>query len=69
MLQWINGSFVTNTKNPKDIDLVTFIDVELRLEFEVELKKIEAKGANDVYGVDAYILTVFPESHSNYFFF
>jgi len=69
MLQWINGSFVTNTKNPKDIDLITFIDVELRVEFEVELKKFEAKGANDVYGVDAYILTVFPESHSNYFFF
>ena len=24
--QWINGSFATSSKNPKDIDLVTFID-------------------------------------------
>src|ERR1700730_1474836 len=24
--QWVNGSFVTRKLNPKDIDLVTFID-------------------------------------------
>jgi hypothetical protein len=67
--QWINGSFVTNVKNPKDIDLITFIDFDIKEKFQNELKKFEAKGSNTVYGVDAYLLTVFPENHSKRFLF
>jgi hypothetical protein len=69
MSQWINGSFVTKIKNPKDIDLVTFVDFELREKFQKELRDFEAKGANEIYGVDAYILTVFPEDHAKAFLF
>lgn len=67
--QWIDGSFVTLIRNPKDIDFVTFLDFELRLKFLKELKKFEAKGANEIFGVDAYLLTVFPENHSKEFLF
>ena len=27
--QWIDGSFVTNNKNPKDIDLINLVDYEI----------------------------------------
>lgn len=67
--QWINGSFVTTLKNPKDIDLVTFIDFELRERFERELIAFEASQANVVYEVDAYIVTVFPKGHSKEFLY
>lgn len=67
--QWINGSFVTKINNPGDIDLVTFIDFDLRLKFQIELQNFEAKRANEFYGVDAYLLTEFPENHPKYFLF
>lgn len=67
--QWINGSFVTSIKNPKDIDLVTFIDFELRISFANQLKAFEAAQANAIYGVDAYLLTVFPPHHPKAFLF
>ena len=69
MVQWVDGSFVTSIRNPKDIDLVTFIDFESRTKLESELKRFEARGANTIYGVDAYILTVFPEDHKKSFYF
>ena len=28
-VQWIDGSFVTNNKNPKDIDLINLVDYEI----------------------------------------
>lgn len=68
--QWINGSFVTlNTANPKDIDLVSFIDYKLAVKFEKELEHFVARGANQVFGVDAYILVSYPEGHPNFFKF
>jgi hypothetical protein len=67
--QWIDGSFVTKIKNPKDIDLVTFIDFETRIKYSNQLVKFEAKGANEIFGVDAYIVTIFPEKHRNHFYF
>jgi hypothetical protein len=67
--QWVNGSFVTKIRNPKDIDLLTFVDFELRVSLEAELKQFEAKGANDNFGVDAYLITVFPREHEKYFLF
>ncbi len=69
MKQWINGSFVTQFKNPKDIDLITFIDLDLRVKFQSELREFEAKEANDIFGVDAYLLTVFPEGHKDIYLF
>lgn len=68
--QWINGSFVTKTiANPKDIDLVTFIDFETWIKFREPLKDFEAEKANKIYGVDAYLLTEFPKEHTSAFLF
>lgn len=67
--QWINGSFVTKISNPGDIDLVTFIDFDFRVKYQSQLRNFEAKRANELYGVDAYLLTVFPESHPKLFLF
>lgn len=67
--QWINGSFVSSLKNPKDIDFVTFIDYDLRKEYESDLKLFEANQANSRYQVDAYIITVFPKGHEKVFLF
>lgn len=56
--QWINGSFVTKVINPKDIDLVTFVDAELYLKHEKLLKGfISNKNWRDL-GVDAYLIVV-----------
>jgi hypothetical protein len=65
--QWINGSFVTQKENPKDIDFVTFIDAAI----------FEQKTSNGILhnyysfswekeNVDAYILDVFPENDFNF---
>ncbi len=59
----------TLTQNPKDIDLVSFIDFSLRQKYELELKNFEALKSNELFGVDAYLLTVFPEDHTNYYLF
>jgi len=67
--QWINGSFVTKVKNPKDIDLVTFLDFESRLKFEFELRELHERIYNLKIGVDAYLVTVFPEEHSKSFLY
>jgi hypothetical protein len=66
-MQWVNGSFVNlQTANPKDIDLVTFIDHELAEKYKTELEDFGARTANSVFGVDAYILITYPEGHTAY---
>ncbi len=67
--QWIDGSFATNINNPKDIDLVTFIELNKKIEFANELQDFERETALKKYGVDAYILTVIPEDHANLFLY
>ncbi|TAK45456.1 MAG: hypothetical protein EPO28_03700 [Saprospiraceae bacterium] len=62
--QWINGSFVTRKTNPRDIDIVTLIDFQTDLEHEkIIAERFVNRKAIEVYGVDAYTLTVFPEAH------
>ena len=67
--QWINGSFVSNKPNPKDIDLVSilhFEDYQLNQEnFERNLVGIHAR---EKYGVDAYVIPDFPTNHPNHVF-
>ena len=45
------------------------MDVDLRFQHEAELKQFEAKEANEYFGVDAYLVTVFPEGHEKIFLF
>jgi hypothetical protein len=65
--QWINGSFVTQKEQPKDIDLVTFVEFDV---FEYYSKS----GKLDKYysfswereRIDAYILDVFPQNDARF---
>lgn len=62
--QWINGSFVSKKPNPKDIDMVTLIDFQTDLKHEkIIAERFVNRKAIEIYGVDAYTLTVFPEDH------
>ena len=63
--QWINGSFVSNKMNPRDIDFVTLIDFKI---YEENEKLIESKfrkyGAKNHYErIDAYCVKIYPEDH------
>ena len=56
--QWLNGSFVTKKRNPKDIDLVTFIDNNTIELFGDRLNTFRGVEGWEVYKVDAYIIPV-----------
>lgn len=65
--QWIDGSFVTNKKNPKDIDLVTLIDYQLYEKHEIVIKQDFIKEAvPKKYQIDAYLVVLYPEDHKFY---
>jgi len=67
MRQWIDGSFVTKKSNPADIDVVTFVDFETAQVKEAELKEFIYPLSSKTYGVDGYIIVVYPESHKLHF--
>lgn len=68
LLQWINGSFVNaQVRNPRDIDLVTFLGHQQVVEFGNKLKDFGAAGSWEKFGVDAYIVEIYPEEHPKYF--
>jgi predicted small secreted protein len=69
MKQWLNGSFVTTKPSPKDIDLVTFIDYDLVENLGLDLEKFKYPSSEIVFNVDAYIVKVYPETHTNYTFY
>ena len=66
--QWINGSFVTKKTNPKDIDLVTFLDHGHFVKLGTKLNIFKPRLSWEHYGVDAYLVEVFPASskHAKY---
>jgi hypothetical protein len=65
--QWIDGSFVTQKLNPKDIDFVTFLDWQV-YEIKEKWKELDRfwSFSNEDKGLDAYFLAEFPEKHKNY---
>ncbi len=65
--QWIDGSFVTKKPNPFDIDLVTFIDFEIAEEKGQELKDFIYPSSSINYGLDGYIVVIYPETHKLHF--
>lgn len=60
--QWINGSFSTLTPNPGDIDIVSFINFEVVKQFDKDLRSLRFP-ASLQFGVDAYIVRVYPPDH------
>ncbi|MEZ4884350.1 MAG: hypothetical protein R3E32_06375 [Chitinophagales bacterium] len=64
---WIDGSFVTTTKNPRDIDFVTLIHhVDYEQKRELIDHKYRLKQAKEDYGVDAYTVEVFSKEHEKH---
>lgn len=62
--QYINGSFTTKKINPNDIDLVSFVDHQALLGNEKYVEEnFLNKSALDMYGIDAYLVIVYPETH------
>lgn len=67
--QWVNGSFVTKKTNPGDIDLVTFLDSKIIQQLGSKLDIFKYPYSESIYGVDAYIIEVYPENHKHRFRF
>lgn len=62
--QWVNGSFVTNKKNPNDIDFVSLVDFPVAKEKEdIIRREFIRNDALKKYGLDAYLLIVYSEDH------
>lgn len=66
LTQWINGSFVTKKTNPKDIDLITFIDHGTVKKLGMKLDPFRPQSSWLFYGVDAYIVEVHPENSKSH---
>lgn len=66
--QWVNGSFVTKKTNPKDIDLITFIDHDTIKKLGSKLAPFRPESSWLIYGVDAYIIEVHPDKSKSYVF-
>ncbi len=64
--QWIDGSFISQKVNPKDIDLVSFIDYNLVEKLEEELEKFIKSAGRSNYGVDGYVVRIYPEDHPHF---
>lgn len=61
--QWIDGSYVTKSKTPSDIDLIFFLDFETVQSNEKDLKQFIYPQSLTKYGVDAYIVVIYPTDH------
>ena len=61
--QWVDGSFVTTKSNPRDVDIVTFLDAIVYDKYADSFIEFEGKKAKSKYGVDAYFVLVYPENH------
>jgi len=64
--QWVDGSFVSNKINPRDIDLVNLIDHKSVDKYEKELKQFTRQMSKEKYGVDGYIVRIYPEGHPKF---
>ncbi len=60
--QYLDGSFITQKENPKDIDVVSFVEGELLEHYEKEIEQIDQKHKN----IDAYYIALYPPEHQQY---
>jgi hypothetical protein len=66
--QWINGSFVTKAANPRDIDLVTFVDYAIIEANELGIEQFNTESKKDGM-LDVYIIPVYPKEHQQAFYY
>lgn len=65
-IQWVDGSFISTKIDPKDIDLVNMIDHKLVDKFEKELSRFTKRSGFENYGVDGYVVRIYPKDHPKY---
>ena len=63
--QWIDGGYTTQKPNPGDIDLVTFLDSPIVQKHYQDLQAFIYPHSVVQYGIDAYIVTVYPQNHQH----
>lgn len=63
--QWVNGSFISQKQNPKDIDFVTFLDYETYENKIDYLDRFWSFSLEDK-GLDAYFVKIYPEEHKDF---
>ncbi len=65
-IQWIDGSFVTKKRAPRDIDFVTLIDYQTYESHQTIIEnKYRRQPARTSFGlVDAYVIKMYPLGHS-----
>ena len=56
--QYIDGSFTTTKKDPNDIDICTFLDIEFILSNNEFLEPLKSKNARIKYKVDGYFCPI-----------
>lgn len=66
LLQWIDGSFATKKPEPRDFDLVTFIDYDTAKRHNKDLKDFKYPNSLSIFGIDGYIVLEYPRDHANY---
>lgn len=59
---WVDGSFVTQKMEPKDIDVVIFVNFQY---FKAKESQLTALKESQEF-VDLYYVKVFPKDHPNY---
>uniref|UniRef100_UPI00313E80AD DUF6932 family protein n=1 Tax=Dyadobacter sp. OTU695 TaxID=3043860 RepID=UPI00313E80AD len=71
--QWIDGSFVTRKLNPRDIDVVTFVDASIYYanEPDVDILRniLRAYRRDHKTAVDEYFVKRYPETDEKYVFY
>ncbi|RYX83491.1 hypothetical protein EON73_03820 [bacterium] len=67
--QWINGSFITKTLKPGDIDLVTFLDFKTLALLGDKINSFVYPQSEIEFKVDAYVITVYPQEDKRYIFY
>ena len=63
---WINGSYTTKKKDPNDLDLVIFVNYHRVDKKEQYLEDFKYPNSLSKFGLDAYIVKVYPRGHKNY---
>ena len=63
---WIDGSFITQKPNPRDIDILIFVESSILIQKEKELTLLKNKFKPEI---DGYFIEILPEDHTRYFLF
>ncbi|TAE22353.1 MAG: hypothetical protein EAZ91_23655 [Cytophagales bacterium] len=61
--QWVDGSFVSQKKDPRDIDVLTFVDYRLHQQHQKQFDALSSWHKTQVQEVQAFFVSVYPPDH------